>query len=477
MDVQTRFRILPDAIRRMERLCGARLTDFAEDERPFDRLTEALMRSCDGDGYRVCDRGSADARMPGGMGVSFDAADADITRAGDAMTALDLLLWASCVRTSAARGLVLFHYDLLACYANKALSDMDDIWDAWGGLLAECRSTVVDARTLGIASLPFYKFRNVGECEAYSPENVAAACAERGVVATEKLDGSFIQLRALPDGGRVLSTSNTLEGSPASEANSHLVGVRRRHVDVVGAPYMPAAEANPGLTLMFEMVDPEIDPHVVSYEQDRVGLWLIGARDAATGRLLTHDEVEATGAAFGIRTAPVLARDFDSVMRLKAEGDGNVGEGVVCDAGGWLVKVKYDSFLELSRAYHSVEGAGGFKSICKMVSDGALDDFLPRMPESARRRAEAIAARLASYEADVDAAVAEFVANHPASDRKALAMALRASGMPASLMGRVFATADGKPIGRAWERKGGQPTEAEFRRMEEEMAAFMGGAV
>ena len=71
---------------------------------------------------------------------------------------------------------------------------------------------MIDLRTMKIVSLPFYKFRNMGECEQYSLDNILKRLQRAKIVEfADKLDGSFIQITysdSLYDGHNYILTSS-----------------------------------------------------------------------------------------------------------------------------------------------------------------------------------------------------------------------------------------------------------------------------
>lgn len=399
-------------------------------------------------------------KVPGNLRlVCSKAGDAvDISRSADEMTGADMVLAFSCTRRSANGPYQLVHYDQLACYVNGYMDGMNAMWSAYDGFLTELRGTVYDTRDMSVVSNPYYKFRNLNECEDYSEANLRAAIEANGgrMVATEKLDGSLIQLRYMEsedrDGGAwrngmLVSTSNTLEGAASSPDNSHLVNVERLYIQNDGdGRYRDLARAYPGKTLCFEFVRPDVDPHVVTYDQSDWGLWLTGMRDVGTGRLSSHEEVAEAADRFGIPHPRVVATDLEECLRVVEEGDGNRMEGMVVDVNGWLVKMKLNDFLSLSHIHHSLEGARGFKDVLRMTHEGTIDDALGGLPTQSRQMVDSIIARAGAYHAGMTEAIDSIMAGapDPAAGRREFADWVRSQPIPQRWKGYLFARVDGK---------------------------------
>lgn len=424
---------------------------------------------------RLQEAGVGDAnafRLPGNLRlVSSLGGDAiDITRGRDEMTAADMALAMSCTRRSATGPYQLLHYNQLACYVNGYMGGTNAMWSAYDGFLTELRGTVYDTRDMSIVSNPYYKFRNLNECEDYSEANLRAAIEANGgrMVATEKLDGSLIQLRYVEGedreggawrNGMLVTTSNTLEGSSSSAENSHLVNVERLYVqNPDDERYRDLARAHPDKTLCFEFVRPDVDPHVVTYDEGDWGMWLTGMRDVRTGRLASHAEVAEAAEEFGIPHPRVVATNLDECLRVVRDGDGNRMEGMVVDVDGWLVKMKLTDFLSISHIHHSLDGARSFKDVLRMTHEGTIDDALGSLAPPSRAMVDGIIERASSYHARMSEAIDSIMADapDPGADRAAFARWVSTRPIPNSWRKYLFAKADGKetPVYYA-DRRGG----------------------
>ena len=147
--------------------------------------------------------------------------DIDVRRSVQEMTLSDMELFSSCLNDSLREEYLLLCYKEPALWSNPAF-DWTDPWDAYGGLFQEARSPVINLKTMDYASLPYARFRDLGEAPSYSQEEVKRRIQEASLVEfTDKLDGSLIQITHIKDPrffeGNLVPTSGTLnpQGHPS----------------------------------------------------------------------------------------------------------------------------------------------------------------------------------------------------------------------------------------------------------------------
>lgn len=421
-------------------------------ETGYERFVRLVRRIAGGRDVHVMS--SEDALGALADAVSHDG-DVDVSRDCDAMTGADFANLMSMCRRSQSGPYELIHYDQIAAFNNPTVDknrlhedgEPFPMWEAYGGLLAELRGIVIDLRTLDVTSNPYYKFRNMGESPAYSEAAVAAAIVDNGgrMVATEKMDGSLIQLRYVGDDGTfpygvLASTSNTLADYDRRESNAHLAALYRHFLDADDR-YVRAAKAFPGMTLCLEMVLPPEDQHVVVYDESRWGLYLHGMREVGTGRIVGHDIVAGVGERFGIPVPPVVATALHAATSLAKTWDGSAHEGMVIDVDGWLVKVKCEEFLKLSYMVHSLaapETDRGFRIIEHAVDDGIIDDMLANVPDGMRPRVVSVVDRLAEFQHGMGEYVTSVMASVPDGCSNARAWIATKADVPKPLLRYVF---------------------------------------
>ena len=511
---EMQFYKLVKMLRKLEEMAGRTFADTiaAGSTDPMTELANTIATTHDGEGYvygihadnalvAFNDPDKAAIRMKNVHGVMVDPNDTihfDLDRHIDELTPLEMVLFATDVKTSLNGYYMLVRYDLIASYGNPYMNTVDAYWTFADGIMCECRSTVVDVRDMSIVSLPYYKFRNLGECVAYDLDHVRVAIEAAGgkLIATEKLDGSMIQMRYIGDEdafehGLLFSTSGTLAGSDGAKGNDHIDALVRYHLsgDELDR-YLGVAKAYPDYTFLYEFVHPEADRHVILYSSDKHGLFMTGARSVSTGKLAGHAEIVKMADEFGIPYPKVMATDLDEALAIKRDGDGSLCEGMVVNIGdsmdggngGWLVKVKLDGFLALSHIHHEIEGAAGFKSICRMAKEGTLDDVMPSLPDVLKDYIEAIVHRLEAYETAQRAVIDKLVANglsisDGGRDRKAYALYVNGLACPGSWKGWLFQAAYNGGVDCFWaDRKGEEYrylAQNEFEAREADLEAYL----
>ena len=489
---ETRFVKLPEILHKLEDMAGRTFVNMidAGSTDPMTDLANMIAVAHDGEGYAYGmhsenaqiafnDPNKAAVRMKDGHGIIVDPHDTehfDLDRAIADITPLEAVLFATDVKTSLNGYYMLVRYDLIASYGNPYMNTVDAYWTFAEGVMCECRSTVIDVRNMSVVSLPYYKFRNLGETVSYDLDHVRAAIEAAGgkLIATEKLDGSMIQMRYVGDEdafdyGLLFSTSGTLAGSAGAVGNDHIGALVRYHLtgDELDR-YLGVAKAYPDYTFIYEFVHPEADRHVVLYKDEKHGLFMTGARRITDGKLAGYAEIVKMADEFAIPYPCVMATDLDEALAIKRDGDGTVCEGMVVNVGdsmdggcgGWLVKVKLDGFLALSHIHHEIEGAAGFKSICRMAKEGTLDDAMPVLPDVLKEYIEAVVHRLEAYETAQRAVIDKLVsdgldASDGGRDRKAYALYVNNLACPGFWKGWLFQAAFNGGVDCFWaDRKG-----------------------
>ena len=250
--------------------------------------------------------------------------------------------------------------------------DGQDFFHAYGGVLSECRSLVIDLRNECMVLTPFRKFRNLGECEEVSLKTIMERIANADTVElSEKLDGSMQSARMV-DGRLVMSGSRSLD-----RAESYRLDGGYRYVES-RPEYMSMLSDNPGLTFFFESIF-ENDPHVVSY--DREGLFLVGIRDTGDGREYDYSEVISMAGRYGVPTTRLYSMTVQEALEFLKDASGTEHEGFVLNVDGLRVKMKADDYVDLN---NWVFGMQDDNMLLKAVLEERIDDVIPRLLPSFR---------------------------------------------------------------------------------------------
>ena len=397
--------------------------------------------------------------------------DADPRRSVEAMGPADVGLLCSFVDSDLRGGLLLVHYDPMApLRARATLPEGTDLWALYGGALRQCRSIVVDLGRLGgegsaaVASLPYPKFFNLGERAGWEEADVQAAMAGAAQLAvTEKLDGSFCQVRYRP--GRGLP-DDLLVTSARSFASDHVRLFRKAIARQPGVATLARAQA--GCTLILEYVDSRTDPHTVLYADAASGLYLLDVRDVGSGAYRPPEEADALAAEHGLPRPRAFAADLPQIMATCDSADPHEAEGFVVRADRFLAKVKTRDFAKLAAR---IESSGSFSSVIAAVAANAVDDLLPHMAGLRRERTLDLAARIArANEAVRSAAEAAAAKARREGERKAQ-VAVLGRELPSALMKYGIAALDGRLAEFCLVKGGGKSfvREEELKALEREL--------
>ena len=345
--------------------------------------------------------------------------DINVNRHWDEMSCADIEAFSKCLKYSIRDEFLLIRYEETEIWGNSAFRDIKDIWSIYNGLLQECRSTVINLDTIEYVLLPFAKFRNLNESPEYSIEAFS-----------EKLDGSFMQMRFLGDSrfqdGIIVSSSGTLNSEKSRQLADVLKFLRAERAEgaketeeteetekaegvegVEKAESIEIAEkaaaikrmvkANPEITFIFEWIG-DNDPHVVSYPQEMKGLHLVGMRNIKNGCQFSYRQVIDTAKQYGVPTVSLYSMNFSEILSKVRELKGTEHEGYVLNVDGFLVKIKCPDFLNLMR---SVDLSQSFNFIVKYTFEGKIDDFISMLPTGFQDDARAKLRKLMGYVNDV----------------------------------------------------------------------------
>lgn len=373
--------------------------------------------------------------------------DIDPTRTWREMTLPDMEVVIGVLKYSALDEFLLIRYDEPSLWSCKALEPLEDFWTAYGGLLQECRSAVVNIDTMEYAMLPFAKFRNLNESKDYSLEVIRERISKASVIEfSEKLDGSMIQMRYTGDKhfwhGIMMGTSGSLHPSRAPQLQHVLEFMERK-----GEQIEKLVRAFPHNTFMFEWIDPR-DEHMVRYGKH--GLHFIGARNTNVGWQWDYHTIIRYAEQYGVPTTRLFSLSIDEALASLEGMKGSEQEGYVLNVDGFLVKIKCPDFLNLMRAANV---SSSFNTVVRYAADGTVDDFIAALPESYQGPAREKLRKLRTYEADIRAEVESICSGLPI-DRKAAMIEIDNMEVDSTLKGLLKARYLGLPVEIIAKRKG-----------------------
>lgn len=405
-------------------------------------------------GIAGTDDGIARIRLAhGGVIVAATTRLADTTRDSDSadMTEVDIACALSMLMKSQVGNYVLLRYNQTAMVNNPiVLRDMTDAFATYGGLPTECRSVVIDLSDLSIVSLPYHKFRNMGECDGYEQEDVEARIDHaKRVEFSEKLDGSMVQIAWVGDRADNPFDDGLLVSSSGSLTSEHMMNARRWMITHESERFADMARDNVGKTLIIEYVNPPVDPHVVAYPMERWDMYLTGIRDVATGRLAPHRVVEEMAVRYGVRCTHLFADyDMDKVLDVCHNEVPENMEGFVLNVDGFLVKLKLDTFLGIAKVVHQTSS---HNVIIRNVAYGLMDDLIALVPSPYRANVMETARRYERYDERMRATVSRLAdaAMAAGSDQRDVARYVN-EHVPRFARGYVFAVTNGKGLPKSF---------------------------
>ena len=356
--------------------------------------------------------------------------DIDPSRSWDEMTCADIDAFSKCLKYSLRDEFLLVRYEENEIWGNSAFKQVEDIWSIYHGLLQECRSSVINLDTMEYVLLPFAKFRNLNESPEYSVEAVQDKIAKaRTVEFSEKIDGSFMQMRYLGDNrfqdGIIVSSSGSLDPGKSRQLADVVSFLKTPKTDKIGETGSTTGNIGtaetaekpggtgtaktvenikrmvteyPYITFIFEWSG-DNDPHVVSYPEEMKGLHLVGMRDVENGYQYSYQEVITTAEKYGVPTISLHnSLTLSEVLEQVKHMNGNEHEGYVLNVDGFLVKIKSPDFLKLMR---SVDLSQSFNVIVKYTAEGKIDDFISMLPTGFQADARQKLRKLMGYVNDV----------------------------------------------------------------------------
>ena len=304
--------------------------------------------------------------------VSLYFPDLRVDRTVDEMSIDDMMNVLTLLSIKQYNKRIIVRYDEIGYFNNKTLSG--DAFTAYNAFLTECRSPVIDLRTMKIVSLPFYKFRNMGECEQYSLDNILKRLQRAKIVEfADKLDGSFIQITysdSLYDGHNyILTSSKNLD-----EVVSPVIKYAREFYEK-NKSYQRMISDHRDYTFVFELIS-KYDCHVVSYSPEDNGLYLVGARHKVTGELVSYAKVISLADEYGIKHTTVASGTFDEIRATLDKYKSHEKEGYVINIDGFLVKLKCDAYVSVSRVY---DLKSSFNTVIELYAKGQIDDLVAKL--------------------------------------------------------------------------------------------------
>ena len=281
--------------------------------------------------------------------------DVDMARNVEEMSENDIMTFLNSLTSSQVGDFIIIRYNEYRIFNNFVM--LGNTYDAYEGLLRECRSFVFNVRTLRVVSLPYYKFMNRGEATVYKyPE-------------------------LLTSSKNILNTETVVLGRKWYE---------------IQPEYKNLVRGNPEYTFMFEMIDPE-DKHVVRYNKDQYGLYLIGMRHKETGEIVSYHNVVKMAEKYGVRHTTVYDITYSEMQESLTEYKASQKEGYVVNIDGFLVKIKCDEYRNMVALLRGGEKSGNANSVIIAISNDSLGELISTLPEEYHEDVNATAKEVYAY--------------------------------------------------------------------------------
>lgn len=315
---------------------------------------------------------------------------------------------------------VLFKYGNLAMLADLAadllgISSPTELWEHWDGFLQYCRSVSIDLKSETIETAPFDKFFNIDEMPSSSWDVVKNLMENaESIEFSNKLDGSIYIVRYLEDEGRIVSHSSGCV-SAAEEQASVLRAADKMFFSKICDSTREMVEDYPDYTFMFEYIAID-NPIVVKYTKDDEGMYLIGMRHNASGKMYSYNELRTVASKYpGVRVTTLFEGGLDVIMDLVHTKKSNEMEGFVINIDGHLFKLKTDDYVKIHKLISKLSAPN---VILRAIADGIYDDLLAKVPDSYKEDVDKIARIVVKYAEDMEKTTASYYEKAPKEDKK-----------------------------------------------------------
>ena len=309
----------------------------------------------------------------------YEPKDINLFRRVEEFSLDDMVNIHNCLDFSQNEEYLLIHYNEIGVWINEFIPSTCDRWTIYDNFLTECRSVILDVKTMTIASLPFAKFRNMNEAEGYMQEEVEARIAKaKNIEFSNKLDGSMIQMKYLNDNrfweGIIISTSGSINANKAYHLRDVL-----NYLNEHGEKIAKVVKDYADFTCLFEWIHGINDPHIVQYDPSEWGLHLIGMRNVFTGELKTYREVIEIAQKYDIPCTDIYSETLSTILSTLRNFKSSEKEGYVLNVDGFLVKIKCDDFVGMVKLFQNFSS---FNTIVQAVANETVDDMLSKIPKT-----------------------------------------------------------------------------------------------
>lgn len=306
----------------------------------------------------------------------FELTDLDFNRTLENMNIYDILFFERLLNTSQNGDKVLFKYDGLACY-NELLLETKTEFFIYNKLLRSFRGIVLNIKEKELVNTPFDKFANVNEY-GWEEENdldiIVKEFANASLIEeSNKLDGSLQSARYYKD-EIFLSGSGCIipEISPSLKEGIGWINEQPNYIQML--------KENPNDTHIFEWIS-LADAHIVAYQKEDRGHYLIGIRNTKTGEQLTYKEVIERAKKYDVKTTELYTKTLDEIIEDCKNLKGIDKEGFVIRLDNHFVKMKCDDYITIAGI---LQETSSINFLIRYYCREQIDDLLAKVPKEKR---------------------------------------------------------------------------------------------
>lgn len=287
------------------------------------------------------------------------------------------------------------------------LAEMDrGMWTDQDSPYRECRSVVIDLEKERLVTCGFRKFFNMNEVEETQLEVLQEKIYNAEVFEiTDKLDGSMQNARWYE--GEVFMT-----GSMALDENESWR--LKNGKELLNGDYIQMIKDLDGFTFTFEYISDK-NPHVVSYDSEDEGLYLLGIRNINSGRQLGYNQVINIANTYDVKVVKRENKTLEELLQEMKTQKADVKEGWVMNIDGMLVKIKCDDYVNIHRLLDRVASPN---VIIQAIADETYDDLISRVPKEYRDRVEGFGNKVMDYVKNTSKSVSEAYKDAPKDGEK-----------------------------------------------------------
>lgn len=356
--------------------------------------------------------------------------DVDTARNIDEMSDNDVLNFLNCLTSSQIGDFVIIRYNEIRIFNNIVM--VGETFDAYDGLLRECRSFVFNVRSFSVVSLPFYKFMNLNEAADYSSDAVSKRLENASSVEySNKMDGSFIQISKLDKTSDFYNYPDILTSSK-NILDTDIVVLGRKWYESQ-PDYKRMVMDNPDYTFMFEMIDMN-DKHVVFYTKDDCGLYLIGMRHKESGEIVSYHDVVKIAEKYNVRHTEVYDITYSEMQKNLERYKASQKEGYVMNIDGFLVKMKCSDYKSLVSIIRKNNNSN---SVIVAISNDSLGELYSILPEEYHEDIKKLAEEVYDYIELITSTVSSLVDYLCTSDIELKQVANWCKDLPKVISGQV----------------------------------------